>query len=79
MADDDDKKTDEKTDQKTDDKTDPWEKLTGVVRAVIKEEISAWQPQGQTSEKQEQEKETETPKKERRKGFLEDLFKGLTD
>jgi len=78
MADDDDKKTDEK-----EDKTDPWEKLTGVVRSVIKEEIAAWQPQSQGSEKQEKdEKETEkeTEKKpERRRGFLEDFFKGLTD
>jgi hypothetical protein len=54
-----------------------WEKMGGLVRSIVKEELAGWQPQSPASEKTD-EKTGDEKTKERKKGFLEDFFKGLT-
>lgn len=72
-------KEDDKTEDKTEDKkTDPWEKLGGVVRTVVQEELKSWQ-ESRSSEGNKQEDEKQEDKKpERKKGFLETWFEGLS-
>jgi hypothetical protein len=63
---------------KKDEKEDPWGKLGGVVRKVVQEELTAWQEKQGASSDNEKTEETEDKKPERRKGFLESFFEGLT-
>jgi hypothetical protein len=80
MSDKDEKTDPEKENKETDsgDKgTDPWEKMGGLVRSIVKEELAGWQPQSPASEKTD-EKTGDEKTPERKRGFLEDFFKGLT-
>lgn len=73
----DDKTEDTEKDVKSGEKSDPWERMGGMIRQIVGEELGKWQPSQDSVKSEETDEKSEEKKTERKKGFLENFFQGL--